>query len=87
MATGVGGIMGCFLGGVMTQFFHPKYSYLLYSFMGLMVSINGLYLTKASEEDTVVVQDEGLLNGNQDAADMSTSSSPRGSQDNQESGG
>lgn len=49
MATGVGGIMGCLIGGVMTQFTHPKYSYLLYSFMGLAVSINGLYLTKASE--------------------------------------
>ena len=55
--------------------------------MGLMVSINGLYLTKASEQDTVEVQEEGLLNNNQDAADMSTSSSPRASQDNEESGG
>ena len=53
MATGVGGILGCIAGGIMTQYFHPKYSFLLYSFFGLIVSFNGLYLTKASEEDGV----------------------------------
>lgn len=52
-ATGVGGILGCALGGVMTQYFHPRYSFLLYSFFGLFVAINGLYLTKESEEDSV----------------------------------
>lgn len=53
MATGLGGILGCCIGGIMTQYFHPKYSFLLYSFFGLIVSFNGLYLTKASEEDAI----------------------------------
>lgn len=51
IATGFGGILGCGVGGVMTQYFHPKYSFLLYSFMGLIVAFNGLYLTKESEQD------------------------------------
>jgi hypothetical protein len=37
------------MGGVMTQYFHPRYSFLAYSFFGLFVAFNGLYLTKESE--------------------------------------
>ena len=41
--------MGSFASGILTQYYHPKYSFLLYSFMGLFVSINGLYLTAEAE--------------------------------------
>ena len=51
MATGVGGLLGCLIGGVMTQYTHPRWSYLLYSVFGLIVAINGSYLTLESEED------------------------------------
>lgn len=51
LATGIGGLMGSVLGGVVTQYFHPKYGFFGYSFFGLVVSFNGLYLTKESEED------------------------------------
>lgn len=51
MATGVGGLLGCLVGGVMTQYTHPRWSYLLYSVFGLIVAINGSYLTLESEED------------------------------------
>ena len=45
MATAVGGLLGCLISGIMTQYFHPKYSFLLYSFMGLIVSVNAMFLT------------------------------------------
>ena len=51
LCTGVGGIIGSFASGILTQYYHPKYSFLLYSFMGLFVSISGLYLTPESELD------------------------------------
>jgi uncharacterized membrane protein YfcA len=51
MVTGIGGILGSVIGGLLIQYTHPKYSFLLYSLMGIVISVNGLYLTKASEED------------------------------------
>jgi len=85
MATGVGGIMGCVLGGVMTQYCHPRYSFLAYSFMGLIVAINGTYLTRAAEEDGPEPRNaEGEAEGEVDS-DESTSSSLQ--RNNQEAGG
>ena len=51
MASGVGGILGCITGGIMTQYFHPRYSFLCYSFFGIIVAIIGSQLTKECEED------------------------------------
>ena len=48
----MGGIVGSVLGGLMIQYTHPKYSFLLYSVMGLVITTNGMYLTKSTEEDT-----------------------------------
>lgn len=45
--------MGCLCSGVLTQYFHPKYSFLGYSFMGLIIAFNGYYLTPESEMDSV----------------------------------
>ena len=56
MATGVGGILGSCLGGVLTQYYHPRYSFLIYSFMGLVVAVIGSYLTLEAEQDIVPVR-------------------------------
>lgn len=49
MAAGIGAMIGCFISGIMTQYFHPKYSFLMYSVMGLIVAANGFFLTPESE--------------------------------------
>ena len=59
MATGVGGILGSFAAGYMTQYYHPRYSFLSYSFMGLVVSYIASYLTAASERDESEAEQEG----------------------------
>ena len=53
----VGGLIGCMCGGYITQYSHPKYAFLIYSGMGLMVSINALFLTKESEGE-ISLEDE-----------------------------
>ena len=39
VATALGGIIGGVLGGYFTEYSHPKYIFLMYSIMGLLISI------------------------------------------------
>lgn len=41
IATAIGGIAGGLLGGYFTEYSHPKYIFLLYSLMGLWISVHG----------------------------------------------
>lgn len=43
--------MGSLLGGYLTQNYHPKYAFFIYSFMGLVVSVIGGFLSPESEID------------------------------------
>ena len=49
ISNGIGGVTGCIVGGLMTQYSHPKYSFLIVSIMGLVVGLNSLNLTKETE--------------------------------------
>ena len=51
MATGIGGILGSFFGGYMTQYYHPRYSFFSYSFMVIIVAVIGAQLNPDSEID------------------------------------
>lgn len=51
IANGIGGVAGCLLGGYMTQYCHPKYSFLIFSIMGLVLALCGLGLSSESELD------------------------------------
>jgi len=53
--------MGCIIGGVLTQNCHPRYSFMAYSFMGLAIAFNGMYLTRESEEDEVAGDESSIL--------------------------
>lgn len=50
MAMGLGGMIGCCGGGYLTQYSHPKYTFLIVSFMGLIIAAIGTALTKESEQ-------------------------------------
>jgi ABC-type Co2+ transport system permease subunit len=54
LSTGTGGVIGCIFAGVMTEYYHPKWCFFYYAFMGLFVSIFACRLTKESERDKVV---------------------------------
>ena len=45
LSTGFGGIVGCIYGGLMTEFFHPKWVWFYYSFFGIVVAIFAFFLT------------------------------------------
>jgi MFS-type transporter involved in bile tolerance (Atg22 family) len=48
---GTGGMVGSLLGGYMTEYYHPKYSFLAYSLLGFIVMILGINLDKSAEQD------------------------------------
>jgi len=49
MGQGLGGVAGCILGGYMTEYGHPKYSFLIMSIMGVLIAVNGMFLTNECE--------------------------------------
>ena len=55
----MGGMVGSLLGGYMTEYYHPKYSFLGYSLIGLVVMILGLNLDKAAEMDEEAEETSG----------------------------
>lgn len=50
LAQGVGGVTGCVLGGYITEYGNPKTAYIIMSIMGLIIGLNGLFLTQECEE-------------------------------------
>lgn len=58
IANGLGGVAGCLLGGYMTQYCHPKYSFLIFSIMGLILALCGLGLSAECELDEQELQAE-----------------------------
>jgi uncharacterized membrane protein YfcA len=48
---GAGGIFGSLAGGFLTQNYHPKYSFLIYSIFGLIVMLLGYNLNKNADCD------------------------------------
>ena len=61
MAQGIGGVAGCILGGVMTENGTTRYSYLIMSIMGLVLALNGLYLSAECErEEQETDENEGF---------------------------
>jgi MFS family permease len=47
---GIGGITGCVVGGYLTEYCDPKWTYLIMSIMGFIIAINGMFLTQECEE-------------------------------------
>lgn len=50
LAQGIGGVTGCVLGGYITEYGNPKTAYIIMSVMGLIIGMNGLFLTQECEE-------------------------------------
>ena len=43
---GLGGAVGCIIGGFVTQYSHPKWCWLAYAIFGIFIVIMALFLTK-----------------------------------------
>jgi MFS family permease len=56
LTVGVGGAAGCIIGGLLTEYCHPKWSFYLYSFVGIIISFAACFLTKDSETNAKVAR-------------------------------
>jgi len=52
LASALGGIMGGAIGGLITEYSHPKYIFLAYSFMGLLISYFGYKVQEKTFEES-----------------------------------
>jgi MFS family permease len=57
-AMGAGGMIGSLLGGYLTEYQHPKWSFLSYSILGLIVMLLGIRLDKSAEKDPDAQEEE-----------------------------
>ena len=48
---GVGGMFSSVVGAFLTQYYHPKYTFLIYSLYGLVVMYLGFYLSDESDSE------------------------------------
>lgn len=48
---GAGGMFGSIIGAFITQYYHPKWAFLIYSLFGLIVMILGINLDSDVEKD------------------------------------
>jgi len=48
---GAGGMFGSLVGGYLTEYMHPRYSFLTYSIFGLIVMLLGIKLSAKAEID------------------------------------
>ena len=82
--SGIGGILGSMIGGVITQYWHPRYAFLTYSFFGLIVAFNGCFLTKECEqgiEENQGQQSQSDQNQSLSSLDQSIANQQRQNQD------
>lgn len=61
MVQGVGGVFGSLLGGVLTQYTHPKWSFLAFSVSGLALVCAGAYLSEEAEREQIDLDEAGSV--------------------------
>lgn len=58
---GMGGAIATILAGIVTEYSHPKWGFLVYSLMGLVVSFFAFRLTLESEKETMEEEEGNLI--------------------------
>ena len=51
LCKGIGGITGCIVGGIITEYYEPHWAFFWYSWMGLVSMIFAIFLSKEVEKD------------------------------------
>ena len=59
MVMGVGGVVASILGGVMTQYTHPRWSFLIFSLSGLALVCAGVNLSEEAELEELPANQDG----------------------------